>query len=501
MSLIKKLAGETLLYGFSSILSRLLNYFVLAVYLTRVFTGEDTEKYGIYGIMYAFAALLMVFFTYRMETTFFRFGSKEGKLLPTFSTGSISLLVSTIALVALIWVFSEPIATELLSRPGEGRYVRYFALIMGFDTLAVLPFARLRLENRPLLFATIKTINILVNIGVLIFFLEICPRLASSDWGSITVFYDVQWNLDYVFLANLAASVLTLLIFLPQYLRMSWTFDAKLWQAMLRYGAPLIIVGVAGVINQSLDRYLLNELLPGSNEQNLQQVGIYNACVKVAVLMNLFIQAFNYAAEPFFFRNADRSDSKRVYGQVAQAFALVGSLVFLGIMLYLDWVQYIIGEDYREGLKVVPVLLIAYFFLGLYYNFSIWYKLTDRTGIGAYISIGGAMITLTLNIILIPKIGYMGSAWAAFFTYGFMASANYIASRYYYPINYPIGKMLWYLFLAVGAYFLSLFLRSFLDEQLIWIALVNTTILLIVLFLIAFTERSLLKEQFQNFRE
>lgn len=496
MSLIKKLAGETILYGLSSILSRLLNYFVLATYLTRVFVEDEVGDYGIFGIMYAFSALLMVFFTYRMETTFFRFGGQEDRLEESFSTASISILYTTAALVALIVFFSEPISQYLINQSGKGRFVIYFALIMGFDTLVALPFARLRLESRPLRFAIFKTLNILVNIAVIIFFLEICPRWSTnSNWLS---FYDRQWNLDYVFLANLTASVFTLLLFLPQYLKTKWSFNKDLWYKMLRYAGPLVIVGLAGVINQTLDRILLNKFLPGTEADNLVQVGIYTACVKIAVLMNLFITAFNYAAEPFFFRNANRSDAKEVYGQVAQAFSLVGSLVFLGIMLYLDWVKYIIGADYRGGLGVVPILLVAYFFLGLYYNFSIWYKLTDRTSIGAYISVGGALITILLNILLIPKIGYMGSAWAALATYGFMAIANYLASRKYYPINYPVGKMAVYLFLAIGAYFLSEVLRTWLAENLLMVFIVNTIILLVYLAIIGWIERSLLMEQFKN---
>ncbi len=498
MSLIKKLAGETMLYGLSSILGRLLNYFILASYLTRVFTGPNTAQFGIHGIMYSFAAVVMVFFTYRMETTFFRFGSEEGKQEGAFATGGLSLLGTTTLLVVLIWIFAEPIATELLSKPGQGTYVRYFALILGLDTLAVLPFAQLRLEKRPLLFATLKIVNVLVNISVLVFFLEACPRLLQNGYHSIASFYDPKWNLDYVFIANLVASAVSLLCFLPRYRQTQWKFDMGLWKKMMRYAGPLVLVGLAGVVIQTLDRYLLNELLGGTTEENLQQIGIYSACVKIAVLMNLFIQAFNYAAEPFFFRNADRSDSRAVYGQVAQAFTLVGSLVFLGLVLYLDLVQYLIGADYRSGLVVVPILLIAYFFLGLYYNFSIWYKLTDRTDIGAYISVGGAVLSIGLNYYLIPRIGYLGSAWAALAAYFFMAVGNYAASRRYYPVDYPIGKMALYLLLAIGAYALSEQLRPIVVESLAKTLLLNTAILLAYLGLIAWIERPLLRRFFQS---
>ncbi len=498
MSVIKKLAGETLLYGLSSILSRVLNYVILTAYLTRLFDGTDMKQFGVHGIMYSFSALLMVFFTYRMETTFFRFGGKDGKVEKTFSTASISLIITTLALVTLICLFSETIGEQLLKESGKGRYVIYFAFIMGLDTLSVLPFARLRLEGRPLRFAGIKILNILVNIGVLIFLVEGCSWMVAKGYGEWLTFYDPKWNLDYVFFANFAASLVTLIFFLPQYFRTSWIFDRTLWNTMLRYAGPLVIVGIAGVASMSLDRILLSELLPGSPEANQKQIGIYSACVKLAVLMNLFIQAFNYAAEPFFFNNANRSDAKEVYGQVAQAFSLVGSLVFLGLLLYLDWVRYLIDPNYWEGLVVVPLMLIAYLFLGLYYNFSIWYKLIDRTSIGAYISVGGAIIAIGLNLWLIPKIGYVGSAWAALATYMFMAVANYLASRKYYPIAYPIGKMTVYLFLAIVAYFLSEYLRSSFEPESLKLFLVNTAILLAYLGAIAFVERKLLSEQIKK---
>ena len=317
--------------------------------------------------------------------------------------------------------------------------------------------------------------------------------MLARGYTGLVDFYDPQWNLDYVFIANLAASAITLLFFLPEYRRMQWQFDWDLWRKMLRYAGPLVIVGVAGVLNQLADRYLLNEFLPGTTAENLRQVGIYTASAKVAILMSLFIQAFNYAAEPFFFRNANRSDSREMYGQVAQAFSLVGSLVFLGVVLYIDLVQYLIGPDYRVGLGIVPILLLAYFFLGLYYNFSIWYKLTDRTDIGAYISVGGATIAISLNILLIPKIGYYGSAWAALATYGFMATANYLASRRYYPINYPIARMGFYLLLAIGAYFLSQYWRSYCDGQVLQVLLGNTAILLTYLVTIAWIEKPLVR--------
>ena len=363
-----------MIYGVSSILSRLLNYVVMAFYLTRVF---ETGEYGVVSDMYAYVALLMVFFTYRMETTFFRFASEKGELENTFSTTSISLLVSTVFFAGTLLLFAQPIA-EFLEYPEHADYVQWFVFILAFDTLAVIPFARLRLENRPIRFAIIKTLNILVNIFFIFFFLEICPALINNGWDSLNAIYDPQNRIAYVFIANFLGSLSVILFFMPAYRKLRFSFDSALWKKMMRYAMPLVVVGLAAVVNQLINVPLLKNYLPGTTAQNLEQVGIYAACFKLAILMSLFIQAFNYAAEPFFFRNAKRGDSKQVYAQVGQAFAIVGCFVFLGITLYLDAVKFFIGPDFRAALHVVPILTLAFLFLGLYYNFSIWYKLSDQ---------------------------------------------------------------------------------------------------------------------------
>ncbi|MEN0007085.1 MAG: oligosaccharide flippase family protein [Bacteroidota bacterium] len=457
MSLIRKLAGETIIYGGSTVFNRLLNYIIVTPYLTRVF-AEEQEEYGIHGIMYAFAALLMVVLTYGMETAYFRFASKQEHREKSFGTASISLLFSTVVFVALILLCAEDIA-GLLTFATDAPYVRYFALLIGFDVLAAIPFAKLRMDNRPIRFGLLKGINILVNGGFLLFFLELCPWLIEQGNSFAASIYDDDSKLHYIFLANLLASFVTFLLLLPIYFRAKLTFDRALWQQMFRYASPLIIVGIAGMINQVADRYLLKELLPGTTLENIRQVGIYTACVKIAVLMSLFTQAFKFAAEPFFFRHADRADAKNIYAQVGYAFAIVGSVAFLVVMLFLDVFQILIEESYREGLSIVPVLLLAYLFLGLYYNFSVWYKLTDKTHIGAYISVVGAVITLSLNVWLIPSLGYMGPAWAAFACFGTMTILSAIIGRQYYPIPYRFWNMLAVILLAVGIYSLAFWLR------------------------------------------
>jgi O-antigen/teichoic acid export membrane protein len=464
LSLLKKLAGETAIYGTSSILSRLLHYVILTPYFTRVFAQGE---YGIVSDLYTWAALLLVLFTYRMETAFFRFGSREedGGLEKSFSTAAISLLTSTVVLVAVFILSAEAVA-DWLRYPDRPEYVVWFALIIGLDALTAIPFARLRLENRPLRFAVVKTLNIVINILFIFLFLEVGPWLIERGWSSLEGFYRWEDRVTYVFIANFLASGAVLLLLSPLLLKMQWVFDRALWRRMFVYAAPLIIVGVAGVINQLIGIPMIKELASDDLEYNIRMMGVYSAATKIAVLMNLFTQAFNYAAEPFFFKNVGRADKDEVYAQVGQAFALVGSLVFLGIMLYLEVIQYFLGRDFREGLGVVPLLLLAYIFLGLYYNFSIWFKLADRTAIGGWIATGGSVITLSLNFWLIPSYGYYGPGWAALACYLFMALASYWTGQKYYPIPYPMGRILTYILSALAFFGLSLALDKALEPGL-----------------------------------
>lgn len=493
MSLIKKLAGETMIYGVSSILSRLLNYVVLTPYFTRVFIEKE---YAVVSEMYAYAALLMVFFTYRMETTFFRFASGKDQIEKTFSTASISLLVSTACFVTLMLGFAQPLA-EFIEYPEHADYVKWFVFIIGLDALAAIPFARLRLENRPIRFAVVKTLNIIVNIVFIFFFLELCPTLIERGWTTLENIYDPNNRIAYVFIANFIGSLSVMLLLLPEYRKLKFSFDSTLWKKMFGYAMPLVVVGLAAVTNQLLNLPLQKFFLDGSPDENQAQMGIYAACAKLAILMSLFIQAFNYAAEPFFFRNAERSDSKVIYARVGQAFALVGSLVFLGITLYIDVVKFFIGEKFHAGLSVVPILTMAFLFLGLYYNFSIWYKLSDRTIIGAYISVGGAIITIIMNILLLPVIGYHASAWTALACYGFMAMASYWIGRKYYPIPYPMRRMFLYIGLSIGVYYLSVFVKDFLGGHFWYTVLVNTALLGVFLGLIYRFEKETIRELFR----
>lgn len=453
MSLLRKLAGETAIYGLSSIVGRVLNYLLVPLY-TRIFT--DTE-YGIVSELYALTGFLMVLFIYRMETAFFRFGTDREKRRESFSTALWSVVGSSLFLSALLLVFSKDITGWLDYAPHMSSYITIFGLILAFDTLAEIPLARLRLESRPGRFAFIRLTGIALNIGFNLFFLVLCPWMLSQ--GILTVYvekiYQPGFGVGYIFLSNLIASGTVLLLLIPELLRVKWEFHPRLWRSMFLYAAPLILASLAGIVNEMIDRELLKHLLPGNTASNLAQIGIYSASYKLAMLMSLFTQAFRYAAEPFFFANARHKDARRLYADVTKYFTIAGAMTFLGVLLYLDIFKHFIGEDFWGGLKVVPVLLMANLFLGLYYNFSIWYKLTDHTMLGGWIAVGGAIITILLNIWWIPQIGYMGSAWATLICYVSMTAACWWWGRKYYPVDYDFKKIGGYILLALGLYFMS----------------------------------------------
>ncbi len=494
---IKQLAKETAIYGVSSILVRLLPFAVLTPYYTRIF---DTGEYGIVIEVYTYTALLVVLFTYRMETTFFRFGNKQADLEKAFSTAAFSLLFTTAAFVVLLFSFLPSLTQFILKESQHQDLVMLMISIVAADALVAIPFARLRLEKRPIKFAAIKTVNVLVNITSVFFFLSICPWLIEQGWESLESIYDPANRISYVLWANLIASSVTLLIFLPMYARIQLRFETQLWWKMLRYTAPLIIVAVAGVINQLSGNTMIKELASDDYDFNFQCEGIYGAVAKIAVFMNLYTQAFNYAAEPFFFSNAERADARQQYADVARVFTLVGCIVFLGIWCYLDIIKYFIGADFHTGLEIVPILLMANLFLGLYYNFSVWYKLTDQTRYGGYIAVGGAVITLGLNFILIPNPNipcYHGPAWSALVCYCFMALAAYWLGRKKYPVPYNITKMLFYLALAVGLFAASYYFRSNISNTLIATG-INTLLLLVYVFIIFRTDKPFLLQLLKN---
>jgi len=455
MSYLKRLAKETAIYGGSSILARVLNYLLLSSYLTYKLANLD---YGVHSIYYALAALLIIVYTFRFETAFFRFGSIKGQLERSFSTAALFLIALASVFTLFLFWRSNSIA-EVLTFKSDARFVRWFALIIAADALAAIPFARLRLENRPIRFAVIKSFSVLMNIIFVLFLLEVWPHWDLKGLGLPS--YQEKWILDYVFLANLGASLITILWLSPMYFKSKWTFDFHLWKNMLQYAWPLLIVGMAGTINLVFDKMLLKWLLPYSDEENIAITGVYAACMRIAILMNLISQAYNYAAEPFFFKEFNSLDAKEKYARTAQAFALIAAFSVLAIALNLDWIKYLISPDKWGDLALVPIALLAYFFLGIYYNFSVWYKVTDKTLVGAGIAIIGAIITIGGNVILVPYIGSWGAVLSTLACFAAICILTYLLGQRYYPVPYPVGKMSLYIVTAALVFGLSLWLDTF----------------------------------------
>lgn len=458
MSGIKKLAGQTLWYGGSTIISRLLNY-LLTPYLTKVLTGAE---YGEYSLVYSVLPFLMVIFTYGMETAYFRFIHREEYKDTIHNTASVSLICSTFVLTALIVLGSHPIA-QLISIKEHPEYITLGAIIIGFDTLAVVPLAKLRQEGRPVKFAMVRISSILVNIGVTIFLISACPAIIKNNPNSILrLFYNKDYGVGYLIIANLVASITTLILLWKEFTAFKWVFDNVLWKEMIVYTLPLLIVGFGGVINETFDRIMLGWWAPAATETAKHaEVGIYSANYKLSILITLFIQAFRMGAEPFFFKQASGENAQRIYARVMKFFVITVCVMFLVVALFLDiWKEFIRNPKMYVGLKVVPILLLANMFLGIYYNLSIWYKITNKTIIGAWITVAGAVITLVVNYFFVPLFSYMACAWATFLCYGTMMVLSYVIGQKHYFVPYAWKKLLAYIVIVVLLFFVHSGIRS-----------------------------------------
>ena len=442
MNPLKKLAGQTAIYGIPSILGRILGYLLVPLYTRTFLPGE----YGTVNVFYSYASFLAVILTYGMETAFFRFHEHEENKKGVFNTASISLILSSVIFLLAVLLFSQPIA-NLIEYPRHPEYVRWFAWILSLDALSAIPFARLRARHKAGKFAFIRMTNIIVNIMLNLFFLILCPYILkhSGNNAFLDLVYRPDWGIEYIFISGLFSSALTFLMLIPEFKGITWKTDPVMWRRMFIYAFPLLFAGMAGIVNETFDRLLLRYLLP--KDIATYQVGIYSACYKISILMTVFVQAYRYAAEPFFFAQAKEKDAKLVYANIMDYFIITVSLIFLVTMLFLDDVFLgLIGKKFREGKEVIPILMLANLFLGVYYNLSIWYKLTSKTIWGAWLSVIGAVITLILNFWWIPLSadhyihGYIGSAWATFICYGFMMILSYLIGQHYFPINYNLKK-------------------------------------------------------------
>jgi O-antigen/teichoic acid export membrane protein len=476
---LKRLASQTAIYGMSSVLGRFLNYLLVPL-LTYTFAPAE---YGVVAELYAYMGFLAVLLTFGLETGYFRFRS-AGEWTPelVYATALRVLILGNLAVFLALVLFRQPIA-DLLRHPDHPEYIWWCAGILALDSVGAVAFARLRAENRALRFALIKLTEIAANVGLNLFFILLCRQAAESDPPSpLGVLWDPAIGVGYVFLANLAASGIKLLLLAPELRGALRAFDGILLRRLMRYSLPMVIIGLAGIVNEMFDRAALKYLLPYDNETNMAQLGIYSACYKLSVLMTLFIQAFRYAGEPFFFAYAKEADAGRTYALVLNWFVICCVFLFLLVTLFLDVFQYFVGAAYREGLGVVPVLLLANLLLGIYINLSIWYKLTDRTLMGAWVTLAGSVVTVALLFWWVPIYGYAGAAWAHLACYGTMVALSYALGRRYYPVPYDLWRVLGYIALGLALYGISRLLAS----ALAWPAPMTGALLLALFFVVVY---------------
>lgn len=476
MSLLKKLAGQTAAYGLSSVLGRLLNYLLVPLYTSVFLPGE----YGVVTELYAYVAFLNTLYIYGLETAYFRFSSANTGH-NYFNLALTSILISSVILSGLLFLFSTEISA-LLDYHGQGHLIRWLALILGVDAVVAIPFAKLRQDGKAARFAIFKLTNISLNIGFNLFFLVFCPKVLASDPNHMLAgIYDPTLGVGYVFLSNLLANSLYLFLFIPTWLKVRLTFNSGEWKRMMHYAWPILLIGFAGVTNEMLSRAILKYRLPvGFYESfsNLEALGIFGACYKLAVFMTLTVQAFRYAFEPFFFAQASDKKSPELFARIMTWFVIVTSFSWLVVSVFLPYIApiFLRQESYLQALSTVPWLLGGGLFLGVFYNLSLWYKLTDKTLYGAYISMIGAASTFLLNWFLIPIMGYMGSAVATFSSYLLMVIISYLWGRKHYPVPYAVAKVIAYIGLAG----LLIYINSTLEDS-FWTALSITTIFVLLL--------------------
>ena len=441
MSSIKKLVSQTAWYGLSSIAARFISY-LLVPYLTYKFTES---AYGEMSIVYSFIPFLNVIVTHGMETAYFRFGTKENEE-KIYHTSSFSMLmVTAVVLMGLIY-WSAPIS-QLLQITAHPEYITLMAWVVGLDALTTIPFSRLRLQEKPKKFAFVKIGGIVLNIAATYFLISVLPQYVQTHATSfIASFYKPEWSVGYILVAGIVQNVFVLLLLRKEISALRFSFDFNLWKQMMLYALPLILVGLGGMVNETLDRIMLGWWAPGgSPDANKAIVGVYSACYKLSILITISVQAFRMGAEPFFFKQAGTDNAQKTYARVMKFFVITLCVMFLMVALYLDiWKEFIRNPAMYVGLKVVPILLLANIFLGIYYNLSIWYKLSNKTMAGAWITIIGAIITITINYLAIPYFGFMASAWATFFCYGTMMVISYKWGQKVYPIPYATKKLIAY---------------------------------------------------------
>lgn len=433
MAEIKSLAKDTAIYGLSSIVGRFLNWLLVPLYTIKLAEAE----YGIVTNLYAYVALTLIILTYGMETGFFRFINREDCKNPmrVYSTLLIALAFTSTLFITGVFIFLGPLS-RALDCADHPSYIWMLAVAVGIDAFSSIPFCYLRYQRKAVKFAVLKLINIAINIGLnLVFFLLI---------------FNPEIGEGYIFFANMLASLALIPLLWRELKGFSWSFDGALFRRMLNYSFPLLILGIAGNMNQNLDKIIFPFLMK-DNPDGMAQLGVYGACCKVALVMMMFTQAYRFAYEPFIFaKNRDQGGDKlKAYSDAMKFFVIFAMVIFLGVMFYMPLLRNFIAPSYRSGLQVVPIVMIADIFFGVFFNLSLWYKLTDKTIWGTWFSLIGLVIVVVLNVLLVPEMGYMGCAWATFFCYGIMMSASYFVGLKKHPLRYPVGRMSAYFFGAL----------------------------------------------------
>jgi len=443
LSLYKSLFKQTAIYGLATVLPRMFSFLLVPLYTGLL----PKEEYGQVSIIFAYMIFFNVIMAYGMETTFFRFYNKESDKKTVVETTTVSIFWSSILFLFVALVFRNYLA----AKSGiDVQYIMYTIWILVLDALVIVPFSKLRAYQKPVIYAIIKIGNVVVNLSLSVFLLLYLPQIAQSDPDSfLGSLYLENFQIGYIFVANIIASLLTFIVLSPNYFHLNWQFDFQLWKKMMRYGMPILVAGIAFAINEQFDKILLGKLLPANIAE--AEVGVYSACYKLGLFMVLYRTAYTLGIEPFFFSHAKDEKAPQTYAMVTKYFVIFGSFILLAVIVFADVFKYFMIRDtsYWEAMKVVPLIILANFFLGIYTNLSVWYKLIDKTYIGAYISIVGAIITLVLNYWLIPTMSYYGSAIATLAAYGSMMGISYYLGNKHYPIPYDIKTIGGYLLLSI----------------------------------------------------
>ena len=481
MSSIKKLAGQTIWYGASSIFARFL-YYLLTPYLTLKFRG--TVEYGKMSLIYALIPFLNTLILFAFETAYFKFIQHSEYKKDVYNTLTTSLLISTTIIVGLTIYFNVPIA-HFIGLDKHPEYITLAGVIIGLDAISALPFAKLRYENRPKKYAAIRVCGILINIAIIYFFLTVCPHIIRNNPNSVLrLVYSASFAVGYILVANIAQSFFQMLALWKELMSAKLKINMALWKQVWVYALPLTIAGFAGMINETFDRVMLQRWSPLKGDAATFEVGIYSACYKLSILITLFVQAFRMGAEPFFFKQSTETNAPKVYARVMKFFVITICGMFLLVSLYLDiWKYFIQDKNMWVGLKVVPILLLANMFLGIYINLSIWYRLSHKTTAGAYITLIGAGITIAINYLFIPYFSYMACAWATFLCYGTMMVISYLWGQKSYPVPYAWKKLLAYMVIVVILYFIHHTIISIWKDQTLNYTIATFFLLLFGLFI------------------